>query len=101
MSEASNGFIRSKIKDAPHFAKFLLKLKDIKTKKPNAFNVDYGSTRFSGEKMTAFDLTTDPTKVTFSSDGVDYSFLLTDIQIVKRLRSRKYTFKVNVLTIVV
>lgn len=97
----SNGFIRSKIKDTVKFAELLAKIEDLKTKKPNAFNVEAASNRFKGEDMTAFDLTTDPTKVTFSHGGTDYEFLLADIQIVQRLRSRKYLFKVKVLTIVV
>jgi hypothetical protein len=100
MSGASNGFIRSKIKDTVHFAKFLAKLSLMTAGKPNAFNVDFQGNRFHGEFMTAYDLTTDPTKVTFSHGGFNYEFLLADIQLVRRLRSRKYTFKVNVLTIV-
>lgn len=100
MSQASNGFVRSKIKDTAHFAKLLAKIAGIKAKKPNAFNVDYQGTKFSGELMTAYDLTTDPTAITFSYDGVDYSFLIADLQLVKRIRCRKYVFKVNVLSIV-
>lgn len=100
MSEAPNNFIRSKIKNTTHFAKFLAKLSVMKAKKHNAFNVEYHGTVFHGEAMTAFDLTTDPTKVSFSHGGLNYEFLLADIKIVIRLRSRKYKFKVNVLTIV-
>ena len=96
-----NGFVRSKIKNETSFAQLLAKIEALKEKKPNAFNVDFGSDRFKGEDMTAFDLSTDPTKASFSHGGQDYEFLLTDIKIVKRIRSRKYLFVVKDLTIVV
>ena len=95
-----NNFVRSQIKDTAHFKKLLVKIAGIKGVKKNAFNVDFGSTRFHGEDMTAFNLTSDPTMITFSAGGLNYSFLLTDIKIVKRIRTRKYLFVVNVLTIV-
>lgn len=96
-----NSFVRSKIKNTAHFAALLAKIEALQAKKQNAFNVYYGSDRLMGVDMTALDLTTDPTKVTFTHGGVDYEFLLTDIKIVKRIRTRKYVFVVNVLTIVV
>jgi hypothetical protein len=63
---ASNGFIRSKIKDSVKFAQTLVKISGIKSQKPNAFNVDYNGNRFHGELMTAYNLISDPTKITFS-----------------------------------
>lgn len=96
----SNAFIRSKIKNTEQFAKLLAKISGIKSQKPNAFNVDYQGNRFVGESMTVFDLTTSPTAITFTSGGLNYSFLIADLQLVKRIRYRKYVFKVNVLSIV-
>lgn len=96
----TNGFIRSKLKSTAHFAALLLKIEGIVADKPNAFNVDYAGQKFKGEDLTALDLTTDPTKITFTHDAVDYELLLADVKIVKRLRSRKYMFKTNVLTVV-
>ena len=96
---APNAFIRSKL-STPKLADYLKKVEDLKAKKPNAFNVQSATLRIAGNKITAFDLTTDPTKVTFTADAVNYEFLLTDIQIVQRLRSRKYLFVVKVLTVV-
>lgn len=93
-----HGFVRSQL--SHKLPDLLVKIEDLKVKKPNAFNVEFGSLRFPGLKMTAFDLTTDPTKVTFTFNAVNYEFLLTDIQIIQRMRSRKYLFKVKVLTTV-
>ena len=62
----SNNFIRSKIKDTAKFALTLAKISGIKAQKPNAFNVDYNGNRFHGELMTTYNLTSNPTKITFS-----------------------------------
>lgn len=96
----SNGLIRSKIKNTQQFAALLLKISGIKASKPNAFNVEYQGNKFAGELMTAYDLTTNPLAITFSHGGFNYSFLIADLQLVKRIRCRKYVFKVNVLSIV-
>ena len=96
----THGFVRSKLKDAPKLAELVDKVEAIYAKKSNAFNVHYQAQKLSGESMTSLDFS-DPTKISFTSGGVDYEFLLADIAIVKRVRSRKYVFKVNVLTVVV
>ena len=94
-----HAFVRTQLK-TPKLVNYLEKIQALQEKKPNAFNVQYDGQRFEGVKMTAFDLTTDPTKVTFTHNAVDYEFLLADIQILKRIRSRKYLFEVKVLTVV-
>lgn len=48
----------------------------------------------------ACNLTGDVTKITFTYDGVNYQLLRSDIQIIKRVRSRKYVAHTNVLTVV-
>jgi hypothetical protein len=96
----THGFLRSKLKEPAKVTTLLLKIEAIVAKKPNAFNVDFKGLPFYGEKMSNLDLTTDPTKITFTYDAVDYELLLADIKIVQRIRSRKYKFKTNVLTVV-
>jgi hypothetical protein len=96
----THGFLRSKLKEPAKVTALLLKIAAIAAKKPNAFNVDFKGELFFGEKMSSLDLTTDPTKITFTYDAVNYELLLADIKIVQRIRSRKYKFKTNVLTVV-
>ena len=96
----THAFVRSKLKEAAEVTKLVDKVEGIYAVKSNAFNVYFKSQRFFGETMTSVDFS-DPTKISFTSGGVDYEFLLADIQIVQRVRSRKYVFKVNVLTTVV
>lgn len=93
-----HGFIRSHL--GHKLAALLVKLSALYPVKKNCFNVDFKGAKFEGKLMTALDLTTDPTKVTFTYNAVNYEFLLSDIQIVKRVRSRKYLFEVKVLTVV-
>lgn len=82
-------------------SKLITKIAALQAKKPNSFNVDFKGLRLVGEKMTNVDLTTDAAKITFTYDGVNYELLKADITIVKRLRTKKYLFKTNVLTAVV
>ena len=96
----THGFLRSKLKEPAKVTALLLKIEAIAAKKPNVFNVDFAGQLFFGEKMSSLDLTTDPTKITFTYDAVNYELLLADIKIVQRIRSRKYKFKTNVLTVV-
>ena len=76
----SQGFFRSRLKDEDEVAKLIAKV------------------AFLQDKMTNVDLDGDPTKITFTFDGADYELALSDIKIVKRLRTKKYMFKTNVLT---
>jgi hypothetical protein len=96
----TNDFMRSKLKDAPKFAAVLQKISALYVKKNNCFNVDFKGTVFFGEKMTNLDLTTDPTKITFTYGATNYELLLSNVKLAKRLRCRKYMFKTNVLTVV-
>lgn len=93
-------FLRSKLKQPAKLSALLNKVEAILAGKPNAFNVESPEGRFAGEKMSNVDLTTDPTKVTFTYDAIDYEFLLSDISIVDRIRSRKYKFKVKAVSVV-
>ena len=94
----SQGFFRSRLKDDDEVAKLIAKVAFLQAKKPNAFNVDFKGQKMTGDKMTNVDLDGDPTKITFTFDGADYELALSDIKIVKRLRTKKYMFKTNVLT---
>jgi hypothetical protein len=94
-------FLRSQLQNEEKVAKLLEKIAFIYSGKPNAFNVDFKGQRFLGEKMSNLELTADPTKVTFTYEGVDYELMLADVLIAKRIRSRKYSFKTNVLNEVV
>jgi hypothetical protein len=94
----TNDFVRSKLKETAKVAALLAKISALQAGKPNAFNVDFNGKRFFGEKMSNLDLTTDPTKITFTYEAVNYELLLSDIKIIKRIRCRKYMFKTKVLT---
>lgn len=48
----------------------------------------------------ACNLTGDSTKITFTYEGVNYQLLLSDIKIAKRIRSRKYVFHTDKLTVI-
>lgn len=92
-------FLRSKLKQSEKVAALLLKIEGIvATGKTNAFNVDFAGQKLNGVDMSNLDLTTDPTKITFTHNSLDYELALSDLKIVKRVRSRKYVFHTNVLT---
>jgi hypothetical protein len=93
-----NAFIRSKLQDPAYLAKILTKIEGLYASKSNSFNVYYGFQKFHGEHMTLVDFSV-PGQISFTYDAVAYTFLVTDIKIVKKIRARKYVFKVNVLTV--
>lgn len=97
-----NSLIRSKLKNASYLAAFIQKVKDIYSRgKKNVFNVEtIEGQRLFGIDMTALDLDGDPSKITFTHNAVDYEFLLSDIQAIFKMRSRKWLFKVKVLTVI-
>jgi hypothetical protein len=93
-------FLRSKLQSDEKVAKLVEKISSLHPKKSNVFNVDFKGQRFFGEKMDDLDFS-DPTKITFTYEEKDYELLLADVTIAKRIRSRKYMFKTNVLAEVV
>lgn len=92
-----NAFIRSKLQDPTYLAKILAKIEGLYAIKSNAFNVYYGFQKFHGEHMTLVDFSV-PGQISFTYDAVPHTFLIADIRIVKKIRARKYVFKVNVLS---
>lgn len=96
----SHAFYRSKLKQPVKLDALIAKIAALVTGKKNAFNVDYKGAKFYGENMTNLDFTTTPTKITFTYNSVNYELLKTNIKMIKRIRSRKYMFETNVLTVV-
>lgn len=95
-----NGFLRTKLKSSSEMTKLLTKLNGILAKKKNAFNLEFRGLKMEGVDMTNVDLLTSPTAITFTHGGVDYSLEKANIVYFKRLRTRKYMFKTNVLTVI-
>lgn len=93
----TNGFIRSKLKNPSKVDNLITKISALVEKKPNAFNVDFKGQKFEGILMSDLDFS-DPTKITFTYGAADYELLIADIKIVKRIRTKKYVFKTNILT---
>lgn len=90
-------FYRSKAKEkAP---KVVEKIHSLYPRKMNSFIVEHDKKRMVSEKMTGVDFS-DPTKVSFTYDSVNYEFLVADVVFIKRVRTKKYLLRVSVLTIV-
>jgi hypothetical protein len=93
--------MRSKLKSLELLLKQLTKIEGLSELKANALNFESNGVRYLGSDITAFDLTSDEDKITFTHNAINYEILKSDLTIIKRIRSRKYLIEAKVITVVV
>lgn len=95
---AFQDFYRSKVSEkAP---KVVEKVHSLYPRKMNSFIIEHDKKRMFSEKMENVSFS-DPTKITFTYESIDYSILVADIVFIKRVRTKKYLLRVKTLTEVV
>ena len=95
---AFQDFYRSKVSSKA--SQVVEKVHSLYPRKLNSFIVEHDKKRMVSDKMENVSFS-DPTKVTFTYESVNYSFLVADIVFIKRVRTKKFLFRVSTLTEVV